>query len=525
MPLESMGSHIDEWPSLKDSPKYLKKLDERIDKIEKDEGHYKQLVKVNDVLNVLDFPDNKEEAFRIILEKQNQVTLKELAWKSKNEILLFIANSKEKTINHKEEKAVNIEAVETENQNRKIERIEQKISKIKSILTPEILQKHQKINEALEKQDIQKIIDLLKANNGVILKDIIGSLGWADKNNPKYLEFKDSLVWLDSSFESYFDELENIDTWSSLNTNDVISEIENESWWLVNIDLDSNKPMSKMSLSWSEYSFDEEIDKQALNELMSDSDNKMKEVQNSFAILKGAYAPFDSFINEIKKNWWKVDLKENIQNATSNFSREIFNDLWDVYKDMGINSDIQINESDITSLKDVKTPNELKTKIETIKDKLLKIKTQVWETQAWILKDYKQELKELVKRKEEAKEKQLEVLEFMKNSWFDLIPKDISNRIIKELQSNTLTIPWLELNRNNIDLKNWHFGESWAFVNKEGWINIESKRNLVKFVNKIISWDINEPSSVEAIVNGTSVSNVKCNPKMHQYAVQKCTTL
>jgi hypothetical protein len=47
----------------------------------------------------------------------------------------------------------------------------------------------------------------------------------ADKNNPKYQEFKNSLIWLDSSFESYFDDLENI----NLNTDDVIEGIETES--------------------------------------------------------------------------------------------------------------------------------------------------------------------------------------------------------------------------------------------------------------------------------------------------------
>ncbi len=64
---------------MKESPEYIKKLDERIQKVEQDEKNYKHLVKINDVLNVLDFPDNKEEAFRKVLEKQDQETLKGLA--------------------------------------------------------------------------------------------------------------------------------------------------------------------------------------------------------------------------------------------------------------------------------------------------------------------------------------------------------------------------------------------------------------------------------------------------------------
>lgn len=50
-------------------------------------------------------------------------------------------------------------------------------------------------------------------------------------------------------------------------------------------------------------------------------------------------------------------------------------------------------------------------------------------------------MKEFLEIKSEQKEKQKQVLEFLKKSGFDLIPKNITNRIIRELQSNTLTIP------------------------------------------------------------------------------------
>jgi len=50
-------------------------------------------------------------------------------------------------------------------------------------------------------------------------------------------------------------------------------------------------------------------------------------------------------------------------------------------------------------------------------------------------------MKELLDIKAEQKEKQKKVLEFLKKSGFDLIPKEITNKIIRELQSNTLTIP------------------------------------------------------------------------------------
>ncbi len=50
-------------------------------------------------------------------------------------------------------------------------------------------------------------------------------------------------------------------------------------------------------------------------------------------------------------------------------------------------------------------------------------------------------MKELLEMNAEQKEKQKKVLEFLKKSGFDLIPKEITNRIMRELQSNTLTIP------------------------------------------------------------------------------------
>jgi hypothetical protein len=45
----------------------------------------------------------------------------------------------------------------------------------------------------------------------------------------------------------------------------------------------------------------------------------------------------------------------------------------------------------------------------------------------------------------------------------------------------------LPLSIKNINLKNGNFGESSVFIDKEAGLNIESKRNLIKFLNKIIS--------------------------------------
>lgn len=512
MPPENFGSNIEKQEQLK-----LKVVSsEEIKKVEKDIDYSKHLTKVNDVLKVLDFPDNKEESFRKTLNIQDNETLKELSWKPKSEILLFIANEKEKITEFKEDTTINIEAKEVEKQNIENEKINQKISKIKSIFSNDILDKNpniaEKLNslntlsEALEKDKVlQEVLQILKTPWK--LKSILDDLGWVDENNPKYLKFKNNLLGIDSSFESYFNNLENIDTWVSLSTNEVINFIEKDSWWIVNIDINSSSPISKMSLIWSSYSFDEKIDKQAFTEIQENNEEELNDVRDSFSVLKDFGVSFDTLLIAIRENFWKEDFKENLKSVVANFSRDIYSDLEDVYETTEIKSDEQIKESDISSFADIDSPNDLRLKIENVKEKFLKIQSKIWDVQTWILKNYQTQMKELLEIKIEQKEKQKKVLEFMGKSGFDLIPKEITNRIIRELQSNTLIIPWLNLSVKNIDLKNWNFWENSAFIDKEAWINIGSKTNLVKFVNKIISWNVDEPLSVDGITNWVSVAD------------------
>jgi hypothetical protein len=71
------------------------------------------------------------------------------------------------------------------------------------------------------------------------------------------------------------------------------------------------------------------------------------------------------------------------------------------------------------------------------------------------------------------------------------------------MKANVLVVPGMEINSKNIDLKSWNFWESLAFGG-EG-LNSNAKTNMVQFINKMISWSIDEPLAVEAVVNGTSV--------------------
>ena len=121
-------------------------------------------------------------------------------------------------------------------------------------------------------------------------------------------------------------------------------------------------------------------------------------------------------------------MKEKINESISNFSKNIFTELDEVYEKTGIKSDIQIKESDISSFADIKSENDLKQKIDNFKNKIEKIKAQLVETQNEITDKYQTQIKESLTLKSKEKEKQVEVLNFMRDSGFDLIPKEISDK-------------------------------------------------------------------------------------------------
>ena len=314
-----------------------------------------------------------------------------------------------------------------------------------------------------------------------------------------------TLIGLDSGFENYFNDLEKLEAWVSLNSNEIIEWIEQNSWWMIDIDLKAN--VSKLHLPESNYSFDKKLDKQALSELENTKDNKINDIKRSYASLKGLYNPFASLSSKIEQGLSEQNSKESSHDFLNNFPNDIFSEMDDVYETMNIDSNIQINKSDMNSLAESKTIEEFRTKKENIENKFQKIANQIKIQKEWTETEYKSNLEKLATRDSEAKEKQVEVLKFFKNSGFDLFPKELTDKVINIVQSGMLIVPWLDLNIQNMDLENWHFWESSAFLDKDSWINTLAKRNIVKFMNKMISWDTTEPLWVEAIVNWVSVAN------------------
>lgn len=537
--------------------------DEAVAKVKDDIEYSNHLIKVHNVMNVLDLPNNQEEALREILTKQDNKTLEELSKKSKKDIQTFLKQQKNKEI-ELDSKNLNLESQKNEQKlskiddlrnaqdeatnrnellnkqnetkqnqenqklNQKENKLNQDIQKIKSVFTPQILEQNSDIawnfaligeidkkisNETDDTKKVELINEKDKALKEVLnilklpwkLQSITEQLWWADKNNPKYLEFKNTLVWLDSWFDKYFQDLEKISSWRSLNADEVIRWIEKDSWWMLELDLNSNTPTSKLSLIWSKYSFEEEIDKKAYSEIMGKWEQELDDAQNSEAVLKGLHKPFDSLWRNIRENWGKESLKDKINESVSNFSKNLFWDLDEVYKKTSIESDIQIKESDINSFTDIKSENDLKSKFENLKDKFWKIKEKIEDFKTSIMNKYKWEIKNVLALKSEKQEKQVKVLGFMQDSGFDLMPKEISDKFIWQMQWNTLNVPWLDLDVKNINLKNGNFWESVLY--KDDCLNIHAKTNMLKFMNKMISWDINQPLNVESIANGSETIN------------------
>ena len=98
----------------------LQATPEDVENVKKSIEYSNHLTKANDVLKVLDFPDNIEESFRKILLKQDNKKLEELALKSKDEILTFISKEKNNVIHNKELQSIKIETEETQKQKKVI---------------------------------------------------------------------------------------------------------------------------------------------------------------------------------------------------------------------------------------------------------------------------------------------------------------------------------------------------------------------------------------------------------------------
>lgn len=159
MSLENSAAHIEHQEQVKmkvASPEEIAKVEESIE-------YSNKLVRANDVLKVLDFPDNQEEGYRRLLLTKDDATLDALAKKSKEEILVFLVQEKKNellssvtTQQVEKKKTVQTETQESEKQNIKAARIERKIVKIRAVFPMSILANNPDIAEKFRDIDSKK---------------------------------------------------------------------------------------------------------------------------------------------------------------------------------------------------------------------------------------------------------------------------------------------------------------------------------------------------------------------------------
>lgn len=488
MSLENFGSMLetqDEVPKLKEASK------EDIKKVEESIKYSNKLTKVNNVLAVLDFPDNKEESFRKILEKQDNEKLIDLATKSKTDILTFLVNIK------KNEKISNIQKLEDKEKikENKIEKIDYKISKIKSIFTPEILNNNPEISEKLNEFDslvnplekeavLKDILWILK--KPWKLESIINSIWWADKNNPQYQEFKNTLISIEPSFKDIFPELEKLHN----NTAFPTKEVFNVDWWIVDIDLKDEKITAKEI--WSEYAFEDKLDIEALNNISSECSREIKGLKNGEDVLKGAYAPFGRLLNQISSG-------ENITELISNFDVSRFNELESVTSELNLDINITLSSGDIYELQNITDEKQLQLKLQSIKEKFIKLAHTMEKKEDNLKQKYHNEFSELLRQKAESKKLQIKVLKFFGDIGFDRIAKSKSDIIVDYINRNS----WKFGLDSKMDFKNWNIGFNKDFWDKE--IGSAEKVEFIKLFNRMLWSEVVD----ENIAYGTSSLSIE----------------
>lgn len=112
-------------------------------------------------MKVLDLPDEQDNPIREILLKQDDNTLLELSKKSKREIQNFLIQAR------KTEKDLKNNELNIENQ-----KLDVDIKKIKSVFTPQILEKNPDIADEFQKLDSEKD----NKNKDEILQSILTTL-------------------------------------------------------------------------------------------------------------------------------------------------------------------------------------------------------------------------------------------------------------------------------------------------------------------------------------------------------------
>ena len=270
---------------------------------------------------------------------------------------------------------------------------------------------------------------------------------------------------------------------------------------MVSVDLDHIPPKYDLRRIDSDYKFTNKLNSDEVSEFTSEYLDEIKSIQdltkNLWKLGKG-YSQFKKEIwslwkeniKEIQK-WNFSDFKEWLQAYLNKFRVQNSQNLERIYDDLGIPDNLKITSEDINELWRIENPNELQQKFQNFEEKYKKLQQYINSLPQKAYEKYKNKLEQQVLQDtKENKEKQQKILEFLHQTGFDLIPQQITDQLINEYRHNVYDIPGLDLNPERLDLANWMF---WEEPTEEG--GTKWKQNLVKFLNKLIYWEINPKSS------------------------------
>jgi hypothetical protein len=172
--------------------------------------------------------------------------------------------------------------------------------------------------------------------------------------------------------------------------------------------------------------------------------------------------------------------------------------LLDMYEYVDIPEDIKVTQNDLLDLNNIENLNVW---FEKIEQKLEKTNKYISKLQTWILSQYETDIKKILTRNKERKEKELQTLKFISSIWFDNIPKTYTDKIINLLNKNDAFRWSIDLWAGK-NLSSWIDLSEWIFWNAS-WEN--PKEIFTRFFNKMLSWNPEEPVNLDAIITGSGV--------------------
>ncbi len=333
------------------------------------------------------------------------------------------------------------------------------------------------------KEEYDSIINLLKTDENAFVH-IAEDLQNQDKANwtNKYSEFKNTLLNIDRS--AFTDKIDRYEWWLTAAKQKIALWVNNIDW--VNISdnklskktddwysIELWKEGRKLSLNDSEYKIGSKLDintnLQSVVEVENNTKKELKALNEELNTISGII----DFIDQAIANEENLeDVKQEIKSQNN----ELYNEL---------------NIDNMGSL-------------EEIKDSIVWLYKQKEEEKEEKLKQKKRIVDEIVEKNalnaREKDEKVQDTLKFLKSIWFDLIPQDITDNIISQLNSNSWLRNMLWFN-SLIDFENWNLG-----IDSNGDSNNMSLNEKVKFAeifNTMIWWDDKWPININALRNAS----------------------